>query len=182
MNFAQIYTVAINHKNFDIKDLGKLHMDDSELKSTLNQVKRKLHLNELVFLSTCNRVEILFTTDKKIDKAFLTELFPLLNKNIKASEAKKLLASAQIFTGLEAVNHILRVASSLESLVVGEREIITQLRQAYEKCNSLGLTGDFMRLLNKHTIETAKQVFTETNIAKNPVSVVSCFRFLDSLS
>src|SRR5262249_3662790 len=80
---------------------------------------------------------------------------------------------AEVYNSHEAVNHILRVASSLESLVVGEREIITQFRQAYEKCNSYGLTSDFMRLLNKHTVETAKQIFTETGIAKNPVSVVS---------
>jgi glutamyl-tRNA reductase len=57
--------------------------------------------------------------------------------------------------------------------VVGEREIITQVRKAYEFCNKLGLTGDFIRMVVKHTIETAKDVFTNTSIAKNPVSVVS---------
>ncbi len=65
------------------------------------------------------------------------------------------------------------MASSLNSLVIGEREIITQVRKAYELCNLLGLTGDFMRLLIKQTIETAKDVFTRTDIAKNPVSIVS---------
>ncbi|HXB41722.1 MAG TPA: glutamyl-tRNA reductase [Bacteroidia bacterium] len=173
MNLNAFYTIAITHKNFDIKELGRLHIDGKDEKTVLTKLKNKLHLEELIFLSTCNRVEILFTTKKNIDKTFLTDLFSLLTKSLKATELKKLVASAQIFHSHEAVNHILRVASSLESVVVGEREIITQFRQAYEKCNQSGLTGDFMRLLNKHTVETAKRVFTETDIAKNPVSVVS---------
>jgi glutamyl-tRNA reductase len=58
-------------------------------------------------------------------------------------------------------------------MVVGEREIITQVRKAYEFCNELGLTGDFIRLLTRQTIETAKDIYTNTDIAKNPVSVAS---------
>jgi glutamyl-tRNA reductase len=67
-------------------------------------------------------------------------------------------------------------------MVVGEREIITQVRKAYDFCNMLGLTRDFIRLLVKQTIETAKEVYTKTDIAKNPVSVVSlAYRQLRSL-
>ena len=65
------------------------------------------------------------------------------------------------------------VASSLDSLVVGEREIITQVRNSYDKCSQIGVTGDVVRLAVKKTIEVAKDVYTHTNIAKNPVSVVS---------
>jgi glutamyl-tRNA reductase len=118
-------------------------------------------------------VEFLFTTKKTVNKAFLNNLFSFLNTHLKKTEVKKLTDSSQLFVGSEAVNHILKVASSLDSLVVGEREIITQFRQAYEKSLAYGLTGEFMRLLTKHTIETAKQIFTETDIAKNPVSVMS---------
>jgi glutamyl-tRNA reductase len=58
-------------------------------------------------------------------------------------------------------------------LVVGEREIITQVRKSYDTCNAEGLTGDLLRLVVKSTITTAKKVYTETKIANNPVSVVS---------
>jgi len=173
MNLTNFYTVAITHKNFSIKDLGKLHIDEVQLKTQLTEIKQKLDLKELVYLSTCNRVEILFISEKQVDKNFLTNLFSLLNVELTSVELKKFAAAAKIYNSHEAVNHTLRLASSLESLVVGEREIITQFRLAYEKCCNYGLTSDFMRLLNKHTIETAKQIFTETNIAKNPVSVVS---------
>lgn len=173
MNPAQFYTLAVTHKNFDIKELGKLHLEANEENSILGKLKSKLNISELMFLSTCNRVEMLFVTEKTVDAAFVSGIFAGLNKNLKPAEIKKFTSRARVFSSLEAVNHILRVASSLESLVVGEREIITQFRQAYERCSGYGLTGDFLRLLNKHTIETAKQVFTETNIARNPVSVVS---------
>ena len=58
-------------------------------------------------------------------------------------------------------------------MIVGEREIITQVRNAFETSRANGLTGDFMRLLIKKVIETAKKVYTETNISKKPISVVS---------
>jgi glutamyl-tRNA reductase len=173
MNLQHLYTIAVTHKHFALEELGLLHLDGAEEKQVLQRVKSKLHLEELMFLSTCNRVEVILVSKKAVDKAFLTELFSTLNKDLKASVLKKLVTSASVFHAHEAVNHTLRVASSLESLVVGEREIITQFRQSYEKCAGYGLTGDLLRLLSKHTIETAKLVFTETNIARNPVSVVS---------
>jgi glutamyl-tRNA reductase len=81
--------------------------------------------------------------------------------------------NADIHRGLSAVEHLLSVASSIDSMIVGEREIITQVRNAFELCKKNGLTGDFIRILLRHTIETAKRVYTETTIATKPVSVVS---------
>jgi glutamyl-tRNA reductase len=96
-----------------------------------------------------------------------------INPNIDESILSSLVDSVELYESDEAVKHVFELASSLKSLVVGEREIITQVRKAYEFCNALGLTGDFIRMVVKHTIETAKDVFTNTAIAKNPVSVVS---------
>jgi glutamyl-tRNA reductase len=173
MKQEHFYIVATTHKKFSLTEIGKLHIDDVSVKGVLTKIKTELGLKELVYLSTCNRVEFLFTTKKTVNKTFLNILYSLLNSDLKKTELKKLTDSSQLFMGAQAVSHILRVASSLDSLVVGEREIITQFRQAYEKCLGYGLTGEFMRLIAKHTIETAKQIFTETNIAKNPVSVMS---------
>jgi glutamyl-tRNA reductase len=58
-------------------------------------------------------------------------------------------------------------------MIVGEREIITQVRNAFEDSRKMNLTGDFIRLVMRHTVETAKKVYTETNIARRPVSVVA---------
>ena len=63
----------------------------------------------------------------------------------------------EVFHGEDAVTHLFSVASSIDSLVVGEREIITQVRKAFEECKSFGLSGDVIRVLIQSTIQTAKK-------------------------
>lgn len=126
-----------------------------------------------MFLSTCNRIELLVTCDFDITREVVKEIALFLNDRLNNFEAQGLSEAAGIYVGDRAVEHIFRVASSLDSLVVGEREIITQVRKAYDFCCALGLTGDFIRLLVKQTIETAKDIYTNTGIAKNPISVAS---------
>ena len=104
---------------------------------------------------------------------FLKKFFSHFRRDWGSVEINFAIEKAQVFEGEHALRHLFKVASSLESLVVGEREIITQVRKSYEFCNLLGLTGDTIRLAIKQTIETAKQVYTDTDIAKNPVSIVS---------
>jgi glutamyl-tRNA reductase len=138
----------------------------------LHAIKNALQLEELMYLSTCNRVEFILNTTAVIDRHFLFSFFSAFDPSWK-DELKWSLENVQVFETEAALDHLFSVASSIDSLVVGEREIITQVRNAYEKCNELGLTGDLIRLVVKSTIETAKEVYTETNIARNPVSVVS---------
>ena len=129
--------------------------------------------DEFLFLSTCNRVELFITTQQELNPLLIKEVILFLNSRLNNVEANTLSENAELYFADEAVSHILKVASSLDSMVVGEREIITQVRKAYDFCNMLGLTGDFIRLLTKQTIETAKDIYTNTDIAKNPVSVAS---------
>lgn len=153
--------------------IGKLHLTFEEQAAVLPTLKTRFELEELMFLSTCNRIELLYTSDSKPDSKFIHTLVKSLRPNLNTEEASALAKGAEVFEGEEGVLHLLKVASSLESLVIGEREIITQVRKAYEFSRQLGLTGDFIRLLIKQTIETAKAIYTHTDIAKNPVSVAS---------
>lgn len=165
--------IAITHKLAPLELIGKLHLDESHQQDYLTALKLKMELKELMYLSTCNRVELLINTEREINQVFFDELFSILNSRLTEEELKRLTLSAKTYEGDEALTHLFEVSSSLDSLVVGEREIITQVRKAYEFCNLLGLTGDSIRLAIKQTIETAKRVFTDTDIAKNSVSVVS---------
>ncbi len=126
-----------------------------------------------MFLSTCNRVELYIRGEQDITANTVASIVAFINPQLNQHQIDVLTRQSVSLSGEEAITHVFKVASSLNSLVVGEREIITQLRKAYDFCNMVGLTGDYIRLLIKQTIETAKQVFTETDIAKNPVSVVS---------
>ncbi len=165
--------IAFTHKNLPFDLIGKLHLNQDEQTTVLGAVKLNFGFDEFLFLSTCNRVELFISNQQELTPVFIKELILFLNSRLNNVEANTLSENAEVYVGDEAVEHILKVASSLDSLVVGEREIITQVRKAYDFCNMLGLTGDFIRLLTKQTIETAKDVYTNTDIAKNPVSVAS---------
>jgi len=153
--------------------IGKLHLTQDEQTNVLGALKINFGFDELLFLTTCNRIEIFIRSSQPLTRILTKEIALFLNSRLNNVQATTLSESAELYEGADGVEHILKVASSLDSLVVGEREIITQVRKAYDFCNLLGLTGDFIRLLIKQTIETAKDIYTNTDIAKNPVSVAS---------
>jgi len=96
---------------------------------------------------------------------------------------ERFLDNVTVYENEEAFNHLLRTSCSLESLVVGEKEILPQIRKAYENCRDAGFTGDYMRMIMDRVVKTAKEVYTHTNISKNPVSVVSlAYRKLKELN
>jgi len=165
--------ISLTHKLAPLDLIGKLHLDEVHQVEYLKAIQLKMELKELLFLSTCNRVELIINTARAIDQEFLSEILLYINSKLTSEELNALLSKIKTHEGEDALRHLFNVSASLDSLVVGEREIITQVRKAYEFCNSLGITGDTIRLAVKQTIETAKKVYTETDIAKNPVSVVS---------
>jgi len=165
--------IAFTHKKLPLELVGKLHLSPEEQTSILGALKLNFNLDELLFLSTCNRVELMFRCNFEISDTLVKEICLFINSRLSNFELDLLTQKVELYEGKVATEHVLRVASSLDSLVVGEREIITQVRKAYDFCNLLGLTGDFTRILVKQTIETAKDIYTNTDIAKNPVSIVS---------
>lgn len=164
---------AFTHRNLDVSEVGKLHIDAENQQERLTAVKNSLQMEELMFLSTCNRVEFLFCTEQFVDEDFVSAFFAQLYPIMEIEDLSKLANAVQIHSGIGAVDHILQVASSIDSMIVGEREIITQVRNSFEQSKGMHLTGDFIRLLMRHTVETAKRVYTETSIATKPVSVVA---------
>lgn len=165
--------IAFTHKHVSFELIGKLHLSEDEQKNVLGGLKINFNLDELLFLTTCNRVELIVKTSKDINEEFIKKIILFLNSRLNKEELDQLAKASEIYEGIFAIEHCLKLASSLDSLVVGEREILTQVRKSYDFCNQLGLTGDFIRLLIKQTIETAKEIYTNTDIARNPVSVAS---------
>jgi glutamyl-tRNA reductase len=174
--------ISLTHKLAPLELIGKLHLDENHQQDYLGGLKIRMELKELMFLSTCNRVEFVLNTDRELSSEFLSDLYFSINSRLTSQDLTSLIEKSVLYEGDSALNHLFEVSASLDSLVVGEREIITQVRKSYEFCNLLGLTGDMIRLAIKQTIETAKQVYTDTDIAKNPVSIVSlAYRQLRSL-
>lgn len=170
---THFHTIAFTHHNLEVSTIGKLHIEADKQRERFSQVKTALNIDELLFLSTCNRVEFMVLAPQAASIEFLHNFFRMLYPDFERDELDFFVANANVHSDNQAIDHILRVASSIDSLVVGEREIITQVRQAYDMSHKNGLTGDFIRILIKHTIHTAKRVYTETKISLKPVSVVS---------
>ncbi len=171
----QLYSIAFTHKHLPVETLGKLHIEPEHFANKLLAVKDSFSLQEIYYLSTCNRVEFTFisyqnsSTIETFSKELLNKLFPSLSQ-----ETIHLLLEHAIFhNGIQVVEHLISVAASIDSMVVGEREIITQVRKSFEACQAAGLTGDTIRLVMKLVIETAKKVYSQTSISQKPVSVVS---------
>ena len=165
----QLHIIAFTHRQLEVSKIGLLHIEKEAQVLQLAQLKEALGLKELMFLTTCNRVEITFVNDLDLDTPFLTRLLQTLYPKLVPIQLEDFVRKAEVYSASAAVQHALSVASSIDSMIIGEREIITQVRLAYEHCNGLQLTGDLLRLLIKKVIETAKQVYTETNTSSNSI-------------
>jgi len=167
------HSIAFTHRHLDVNVIGQLHIEAEDQHHRLGLLKENIDLKELMFLSTCNRVEFLIVGFQDPTAEFLSTMLTYLYPDKSKDLIQTWVQGVEITSGKAAVEHVLKVASSIDSMVVGEREIITQVRNAFESCRANVLTGDLIRLIMRHTIETAKKVYTETSIATKPVSVVS---------
>jgi len=168
--------ITITHHKLNVNELEKFVVksgNEDELANKLRNLKTQLDLTELFYLATCNRVQFLIFNTKDIDLDFCQELFVTINPQLKDKDFEQAEKFIDIHYGLDAIDHIFSVCSSIDSLVVGEREIIRQYRLAYQKCHSLGITGDNLRLVDKFTVQAAKAVYANTKIGEKPVSIVS---------
>ncbi|WP_295653828.1 glutamyl-tRNA reductase [uncultured Mucilaginibacter sp.] len=165
--------IAFTHKQIELKELGKLVICQENLTDKLKQVQSEFKIPEIFYLATCNRVEFVLATSQVIDKAFTKKFIAALQIGLCEDYMATFLAGVSIYHEQEALNHLLRTSCSLESLVVGEKEILAQVRKAYESCREAGLTGDYLRMVMERVVKTAKEVYTDTMISRKPISVVS---------
>jgi glutamyl-tRNA reductase len=165
--------IAFTHKHIDLKDLGRFVICNEFLESSLEGVKAKFDIPEIFYLGTCNRVEFVFTAEQNLCPEFVKDFIQTLNLPVSQDQVDIFVSQASVYEDVEALNHLLRISCSLESLVVGEKEILAQVRKAYETCRVSGFTGDYLRLIMNRVVKTAKEVYTNTAIARKPVSVVS---------
>jgi glutamyl-tRNA reductase len=165
--------IAFTHNSIGLAQLGKFHLEKEEIAPKMNALKLLLGLDELMYLSTCNRVEFVFVQHQPVDHTMIQNLVQRFIPDFDGAFVNEIAQKARHWNGINAVNHLIEVACSLDSMVLGEREIITQVRNAYTLAKKEGLSGDVIRIVMRQTIETAKKVYTETALSERSVSVVS---------
>jgi glutamyl-tRNA reductase len=163
-----IIVVGLNHRTAPIEVREKFAFDGDKLGEAIDRLKSLKITSENVILSTCNRVEM-YAGVKDIEsgveniKNFLAEFH-----NVPREALDK---SLFIYHGREAVRHLFRVASGLDSMVLGEPQILGQLKEAFDFSLKNKATGTLLNKLMKKTFSVAKRTRTETGIGKGAVNI-----------
>jgi glutamyl-tRNA reductase len=164
--------IGCTHQSTGLDVRQQLAFDASQTNSALDIWQNRFAAAEFVLLSTCNRVELYAAcnghptspgTDQLIDA--LLEFHQLPRQQVEG----QLLT----LTDSEVVSHLYRVSASLESMVVGESQILAQVKQAYQSAQDVGSTGPLLHELFQSALHTAKRVSGETGLHKHRVSVPS---------
>jgi len=165
--------IAFTHRHVDLKDLGNLVICNEELEGRLANLVNAMDIPEIFYIGTCNRVEFVFCGTHELTDTFVADFMGKMNFCVPADRLRCYLGQVTRYSGMDALTHLFRMSCSLESLAVGEKEILAQVRRAYERCRAAGFTGDYLRVVMDRLVKTAKEVYTYTSISRHPVSVVS---------
>ena len=164
----EIVVTGLNHISAPVELRECLAFNNNEATKAVEDLKNDPAVNEIMLFSTCNRVEVLIITENSIDAVAAAVKYISQTKNIPE---KNFTASLYIHHGKEAVRHIFRVAASLDSMMVGEPQILGQIKNAFKNTLSQKASGVILNRLMHRTFNVAKRVRTETGIGDNAVSI-----------
>jgi glutamyl-tRNA reductase len=166
----ELLVVGLNHKTAPIAIRECLAFPEGKLEEALSQVHDLSSVKEDMIVSTCNRVEV-YAATRETEKAIHDlKSFLSLYHGIPLKEFEN---SLYAHVGEEAVKHIFRVASSLDSMVLGEPQVLGQIKEAYDMAQQASTSGLILHRLLHRAFHVAKRVRTETKIAISAVSVSS---------
>jgi len=160
--------IGINHKTAPIDIREKLSFTKPELEAALLDLKQRSNINEGVILSTCNRVEIYALspesahTNQNLQK-FLSDFHKVSDRDFKEH--------VYHHSGINAVKHLFRVSSSLDSQILGENQILGQVKEAYFKAREAGSVAKGFSFIFEEAIGLGKKARTQTQIGRGAVSI-----------
>ena len=165
----KIVVLGLNHKSAPIEIREKLAFDTTQTLNALKELKNRFHDAEFVLLSTCNRVELYCASilSQEVKAEDLTQFLSEFH-NIPKEKFQEYLYS---YDTEDSVRHLLTVASSLDSMVVGEVQIIAQVKESYRLACAAKSTGKILNRLFHCAFTTSKKVYTNTSISSGRVSV-----------
>ncbi|MCY1333834.1 Glutamyl-tRNA reductase [compost metagenome] len=158
--------LGINHKTASVDVRERVAFTPEQLVEALQQLCRITPSREAAILSTCNRSELYLEQDHPSADEVLAWLAGYHNLSLE-----ELRACAYVHQDDDAVRHMMRVASGLDSMVLGEPQILGQMKSAYAVAREAGTVGPMLGRLFQATFSTAKTIRTDTAIGENPVSV-----------
>ena len=149
MSERELFLVGLSHKSAPIEVRERVALNGADLKEALRQLRASDGVEEAFVVSTCNRVEVFVQADAEAAaRAFFTSRADQAGDHLYVKE------------GADAVRHLFRVAASLDSMVVGEQQILGQVKEAYGLASGVQAAGSYMSRLCNRAFATAKRVRT----------------------
>jgi glutamyl-tRNA reductase len=158
--------LGINHRTAGVEVRERVSFSPEQLPDVLQRLRAEAGADEVAILSTCNRTE-LYCAQEELDADRLVEWVARFH----GMTVEELRRSSYLHQDAGAVNHMMRVAAGLDSMVLGEPQILGQMKDAWQAARTAGTLGPYLDRLFQSTFNMAKQVRTDTAIGENPVSV-----------
>jgi len=165
---VSVVVIGLNHRSMPLELFERLTIEDGRLPKALKDVVSRTSVSEAVVLSTCNRTEV-YAVAEKFHGAYADIRNFLAETAYIAPE--DFADHLYVHYDREAIRHLFTVTAGLDSAVVGEAEILGQVRQAWVKAKDEEATGPILNLLFRHAIEVGKRARTDTDIARGTASV-----------
>lgn len=168
-----IAVIGLNHKTSSLELRESVSFSDLQVKDFLKSLKRFYPSHEFIILSTCNRVEMYIgniKSESEVSK-FISSFASYHNVS-----KEKLLPFLYVYTKERAIKHLFQVASGIDSLVIGEAQILGQIKKSYQRALELGVSGKSLNIAFQSAFGVAKKVRTLTKIGEGNVSIssISC--------
>lgn len=165
MNFA---LVGLSHRTAPVEVREKLAIPETALPEALDALKRHDGVREGLILSTCNRVEVFASGETSIE---LTAALPRFLSEYRGLPLASIHRYLYEYSGRDAIRHVFRVAASLDSMVIGEPQILGQVKSAYAASRAAGMANGLLDEVMTRAFGAAKRVRSETGIAEAAVSI-----------
>jgi glutamyl-tRNA reductase len=160
VSVRRLFLVGLSHKSAPLEVRERVALSGPDLRAALQQLRASQGVEEALVVSTCNRVEVFVHAEgEAAARHFFT------------SRADRASEHLYLKSGPDAVRHLFRVAASLDSMVVGEQQILGQVKEAYGLASGVQAAGGFMSRLCNRAFATAKRVRTETGIGRGATSM-----------
>jgi glutamyl-tRNA reductase len=164
---VSVVVIGLQHKQAPLSVLEAVAVGDADLHKVLTALSHRRNLQETVVLSTCLRTEVYSVVDRFHDA--VAEVYEVLSEHSGVS-TDELAARATVRFDDDVTSHLFSVTAGLESTVLGESEVVGQVRRAFEHAQSEGVCGPVLSALFQHALQTGKRVRTETGIARGTTS------------
>ncbi len=157
------YTIGLNYKKADAEIRGKFSLDEAAMDTLITQAKEQ-DIDGLLITSTCNRTELHGFAQHPF------QLIKLLCSNTKGS-VEEFQEVAYVYKNIDAINHLFKVGTGLDSQILGDFEIISQLRNSFNRSKKHGIANPFIERLCNSVIQASKRIKNETEISSGATSV-----------